>query len=130
MKSLKMLPVLCVVLLTGCLKSKIHQEREFVLESGNTKALEIDAPNGNQKLKVVVTATDASVDAYILLDEALVGDKQDLDPAKLPEAAILDKSKNTKDATLSATIPSKKAFRIFIFSPSKKTKVTVKIDSV
>lgn len=130
MKSLRMLPILCVLFLTGCLKSKIHQERSFDLESGTSYSLEIDPPTGNQKIKVVVTSADSAVDAYILLEEALTGDKQELDAAKLPEAAILDKSKNTKEATLSATIPSKKAYRIFIYSPNKKTKVTVKVDSV
>ncbi|WP_020473097.1 hypothetical protein [Zavarzinella formosa] len=131
MKCLRLLPVLCAVLLSGCLKSKIHESRTWPLESGQSKEMQVEGPTGNQKINVKITSSDSNVDAYILLDDQLGAMTSEIDPDKLPPAAILDKSKGTKDATLSATIPAKKAYRIFVNNnASKKTTVIVKLDSV
>ena len=130
MKCLRWLPVLCLVLLTGCPKSKIHQERTFTMESGDSNELQIDAPTGSQKIEVKVTSSECPIDAYVLLEEALAGKTGEIDVTKLPETAILDKIKNTKEATLKATIPSKKAYRIYLNNATRTTTVTLKLDSV
>ena len=61
-------------------------------------------------------------------DENLPEIKDDFNPEKLTEGVVA-KEKNTKDSTLTATIPAKEKFRVFVNGATKKANVTVKIDS-
>lgn len=130
MKSVRFLPLVMVLLLTGCPKSKIHQERTFSVDAGDSYQLQIDAPTGNQKIAVSVSSKESTVNVYIVLDDQITGNKDDVDPAKLPATAILGSEKSVKDAVVSASIPAKKAYRIIVTGATKKTNVTVKVDSV
>ena len=64
----------------------------------------------------------------MLLDKHLPEMKDDFNPETLKEGVVA-KEKNTKNSTLTATIPAKERYRIFVNGATKKASVTVKIDS-
>lgn len=129
MKLFKLLPLFVLVLLTGCPKSRIHQEKTLNLDAGDSTELQIDGPTGNQNLKVAFKSTESAINIYVLLEDQLGGKKDDLDPTKLPAGAILASEKNSKEGTISASIPAKKAYRIFVNGATKKTTVNLKLDT-
>jgi hypothetical protein len=114
-----------VLALAGC--SKIHEKREFSLELGGMNSLVITAPLSEQKVKVILTA-DQPVNIYVMLDKDFPQGKEDVDLETL-KTGILGTEKNTKDATLDVTVPAKEKFRIVVGGATKKTNVTVKVDS-
>jgi hypothetical protein len=122
--SIRRLAVLVVIAVAGC--SKIHEQRSFEVDSHSFHSLEVSAPLSEQKVKVVVTS-DQPINAYILLDKNFQ-DKDDFDPDQLREG-VLAKEKNTKECTLTATIPAKEKYRVFVNGAANKASVTVKIDS-
>ena len=125
---LRRLSVLAILVLAGC--SKIHEQRSFTLESFAGNTLSISAPVSEQSIQVVLTS-DQPVNIWILLEKDVPsGSKDDFDPDTKMKSGILAKEKNTKEVTLSATIPAKEKFQVFVNNPSSKTaSVTVKIDS-
>ncbi len=127
MKWLQLLPVFAVLVSAGC-KPKLHIERPYDMDAGTSREIQVDPPSGEQKIKVAFTSTAGPVSVFVLQDDQLGDKKDDLDPDKIPAAAVLGKEKG-KDGTITATVPAKKAYRVIIFT-DKKTSVTVKIDSV
>jgi hypothetical protein len=123
--SIRRLAVLAIIVVAGC--SKIHEQRSFEVEPGSNHSLEITAPLSEQTVKVVATS-DQPVNVWVLLDKNLGEMKEDFNPETLKEG-ILAKEKNTKECTLTATIPAKEKYRVFVNGASKKASVTVKIDS-
>ena len=125
---LRVVPYLAVLVLAGC--SKIHETRPFTLKPLGGNTLSISAPLSEQKIKVAVTS-DQPVNVWVLLEKDLPSEsKDDFDPDKSMKSGILAQEKNTKDATLNATIPAKERFQIYVNNPgSKPASVTVKVDS-
>jgi hypothetical protein len=119
------LAFLAVVLVAGC--SKIHESRSFEVEPGGSHSVAISAPLSEQTIKVTATS-DSPINVWVLLDKNVGEIKDDFNPETLKEG-IIAKEKNTKDATLTATIPAKENYRIFINGATKKASVTVKVDS-
>lgn len=128
MKWLRLLPVLAVVFLAGCPKSKIHEKKTYDMEGGTSRELVIEAPSGEQKIKVAFTSTAGPVSVYVLQEDKLGDKKDDIDEDKLPAAAVLGKEKG-KDGSINVTVPAKKGYRIVIYT-DKKTTVTVNVDTV
>jgi hypothetical protein len=125
---LRLIPVLALVALAGC--SKIHEQRSFTLDpfAGNT--LSISAPLSEQKVKVVVSS-DEPVNVWILLEKDVpAGEKDQFDPDAKMKTGILAKEKDAKEATLTATVPAKEKYQVYVTNPgSKPAAVTVKVDS-
>ena len=123
--TLRRLAFLAVILAAGC--SKVHYQSSFLVDVGGSRSVEISAPMSQQTIKVVTTS-DQPVNVWVLLDKNLPEIKDDFNPEKLTEGVVA-KEKNTKDSTLTATIPAKEKFRIFVNGATKKANVSVKIDS-
>ena len=124
---LRPVPLLALLALAGC--SKIHEQRSITIPPRGGNTLSITAPLSEQKVKVAVTS-DQPVNVWILLEKDVPkGDKDDFDPDTMKEG-VLAKEKNTKDATLTATIPGKEKYQVYVSNPgTKPASVTVKIDS-
>ena len=123
----RLIPLIAVFAMAGC--SKIHEERSFTLEAGpdNSHSLDITAPVSQQTVKVALTS-DEPVNVYVLLVKNVPEGKTDFDPETMTEG-VLAKEKNTKSATVTATVPAKEKYRIFVNGANKKANVTVKVDS-
>ena len=121
----RLIPLLVVFALAGC--SKIHEQRSFSVDPHGSHTLEVSAPVSQQTVKVAVTS-DEPVNVWVLLSKNVPEGKDDFDPESLQEG-VITKEKNTKDATLTATIPAKEKFVIFVNGATKKANVTVKVDS-
>jgi len=120
----RLIPLIAVFALAGC--SKIHEEKTFTLEPGNSHTLDISAPLSEQKVNVALTS-DEPVNVYVLLLKSVEG-KTDYDPDTMKEG-VLAKEKSTKSATLTATVPAKEKYRIYVDGATKKANVSVKVDS-
>jgi len=120
----RLIPVVAVLAVAGC--SKIHEERSFTVEAGNSHSLDISAPVSQQTVTVTLTS-DEPVNVYVLLVKSVEG-KTDYDPETLKEG-VLGKEKSTKSATLTVTVPAKEKYRIYVDGASKKANVSVKVDS-
>lgn len=123
--SLRRLAIVAVILVAGC--SKLHEQRSFEVASGGSHSLKISAPISEQTLAIVVTS-DEPINVWVLLEKNLPEGSDDLEPDGLKEGVVA-KEKNTKSVTLTATIPAKQAFRVYVNGVSKKAAVTVKVDS-
>ncbi|HKA06991.1 MAG TPA: hypothetical protein VKD71_07010 [Gemmataceae bacterium] len=121
----RLIPLLAVFAVAGC--SKIHEQRSFTVDPGGAHTLEVSAPVSQQTVKVAVTS-DEPVNVWVLLSKNVPEGKDDFDPEALKEGVIAQE-KNTKDATLTATIPAKEKFVIFVNGAAKKASVIVKVDS-
>ncbi len=118
----RLIPVLALVVLTGC--SKIHETRPFKVGPGQMYYFEITEPVSEQKIKVSVTSENP-VNIWVMLTKE-VPSQDEFDPAT---RTVLASEKNTKEATITATIPAKEKYRIYITGASKETSGTVKVDS-
>jgi hypothetical protein len=125
--TIRLLAAVAVCALAGC--SKVHEQRAFTLSPLGGNSLQISAPVSEQKVKVAVTS-DLPVDVWIFLEKDVPENrKNDPEPEKMT-SGVLAKEKNAKDATLTATVPGKEAYRIYVHNPgAKTTNVTVTIDS-
>jgi hypothetical protein len=122
---LRLIPVVAVCALAGC--SKIHEQRQFTIDAGGSHRLQITAPLSEQKVKVEVTS-DEPINVWVVLEKDVPGGKEEFDP-ELLKSAVLAKEKETKQATLTATIPAKEKYWVYINGAVKTTHVTVKVDS-
>ena len=122
---LRWLALIVLIPLAGC--SKIHEQRSFTIDAGGSHSLQITAPLSEQKLAVVLTS-DQPVNIWVILDKSIPEGKDDFDPETLKDGVVA-KEKGKTEATLSATIPAKEKFRIYVDGVKKKASVTVKIDS-
>lgn len=119
----RLIPLAFVLAFVGC--SKLHEQRSFTVDAGGNHSLQISAPVSSQTVTVALTS-DQPVNVWVVLEKA-VGGKEEFDPETLKEG-VLAKEKNTKEATVTATVPAKEAFRIYVNGATKKASVSVKID--
>jgi hypothetical protein len=123
--TLRRVAVFSIILVAGC--SKIHEQRSFTVDPGGSHSLQISAPLSQQTVKVALTS-DEPVNIWVILEKNVPTGKDEFDPETIKEG-VLAKEKNVKEATLTATIPGKEAYRVYIDGVKKKANVTVKIDS-
>lgn len=119
--------VFCAVVLlsSGCARSKLSHEETFDLPLDG-KTVTIDAVKHEQKVHVVVTASDAPVGVFIYLDRDR--DKaEDEILSREYSAIILARAEKTEQANLEATIPANSVAVVHITRAGKNTKVKLKI---
>jgi hypothetical protein len=117
--------LIVLVPLAGC--SKIHEERSFTIETLGSHKLSITAPLSEQKVKVELTS-DEPVNVWVILEKDLPTGKDEFDPESL-KSGVLAKEKGVKQATLTATIPAKEKYCVYVDGATKKANVKVKVDS-
>jgi len=122
---IRLIPVLALFALAGC--SKIHEQRSFTIEPAGSHSLKISAPLSEQKVKVEVTS-DEPINVWVVLEKDVPVGKDDFDPESL-KSGVLAKEKETKQATLTATIPAKEKSRVYVNGAVKTAHVTAKVDS-
>jgi hypothetical protein len=124
----------CALLLAvaGC-ASEVHFQDTKDISITNEFTHIVSAPTSTQKVRVEVTATDAPVNVYVMLEKDAEKTEDEIGVikkgAKLPEA-VLGHALETKDATLEVTIPAKQEYRVLVTVVTKPTRVTVKINSL
>jgi hypothetical protein len=121
----RLLPLFALVAFVGC--SKVHEERSFTLLPGAFNTLHISEPLSEQKVKVVVKS-DVPVNVYVILEKNIPAGKDEYEPDTIKEGVVA-KEKNTMDVTLTATIPAKNAYVIYVDGANKKASVSVTINS-
>jgi hypothetical protein len=121
---LRAMPLLAIFALAGC--AKLHEQKSFTLDLGESRSIQISAPVSEQKVKVTL-ASDQPVNIWVVLEKDIPGGATDFDPTTL-KSGVVASSKAAKDASLDATIPAKEAYRIFLNGAGKKANVNVTID--
>jgi hypothetical protein len=121
---LRVIPLLAFMTLAGC--AKLHEQKAFTLDIGESRSIQISAPVSEQKVKVTL-ASDQPVNIWIVLEKDIPGAATDFDPTTL-KSGVIASSKAAKDASLDAPIPAKEAYRVFVNGAAKKASVTVTID--
>ncbi|HJZ89941.1 MAG TPA: hypothetical protein VKE40_03660 [Gemmataceae bacterium] len=122
----QLVPVVVVAALAGC--SKVHEQFAFTVQAGGVHNLKVSAPLSQQTVKVEMTS-DQPVSTWVVLEKEVPNGADEFDPEKLRPEAILAKQKDAKEASLTATVPAKEKFRVYINGAVKTANVTVKIDS-
>ena len=121
----RLLPALALVALAGC--SKLHVDKQYTLESFDTKYVEVSAPTSEQKLKVMMTS-DEPITLTVLLVKDIPAEKGgEFDPGRMT-TGTLGQKKDVKEATLDVTVPAKEMYRVYLSGAKKTAKVSVKID--
>ena len=118
---------LCVLGVAGCQKVKI--DKTIPLSAGSVESIIIDAPRGEQKIRVSVTSAEpVDVDVVLGTNKAVVMDT--LASGKRPAADKIVASKSkTKTDSFSATIPAGKEYAILLSGAAKTTEVTLSVKS-
>jgi hypothetical protein len=125
--SRRILPLLAICLVAGC--SKIHEQRSFDLKPMGGYSLHISAPVSEQKVKITVSS-DQPIEVWVLLEKDIPESKKDDPEPEKMTAGVLASEKKVKDSALTATVPGKEAYCVFVQNPGNKTAtVTVKVDS-
>jgi len=124
----------CVILLAapGC-GSEVHFEATKDISIQDEFKQIISAPTSAQKVRVEVTATDAPVNVYVMLEKDADKTEDEIGAprkgAKLPET-VLGHALETQNGTVEVTIPAKEEYRVLVTVAKKPTRVTVKINSL
>jgi hypothetical protein len=109
------------LVLTGC--QRLNVEKEWKMQSGDTKMVIVDAPRGEQKVDVKVTASEP-VDVYVLKQEQVkeFNDKQTFERGK-----AITVRKDVKSETISTTVPGGAEFGVAVVA-RKAANVKVNIE--
>jgi hypothetical protein len=113
---------------TGC--SKFTYEKAYLLEVGNIKMINIDAPTKEQIVKVKATSeNNIPFSAYLVLENHAGEVEKDLANYKKPDkTSVLDSKEKITEATLEAKVPAKSAYAVILAGSTKDTTVHVKIE--
>jgi len=119
------LVVLCglCLALAGC--QRLHSEKSWDLNGGDSQCLEVDAPRGEQKVEVQVEAS-APVPVYVVLENE-VRDFQNKSGMFDRTKALTAKERVTNE-TIQATVPAGSKFGVIVGPASKATKVKIVVD--
>jgi hypothetical protein len=122
---------LCVlgfaVFAPGC--QKVNIDKTIPLSAGSVEGITIDAPRGEQKIRVSVTSAEpVDVDVVLGTNKAVAMDN--LASGKRPAADKVVASKlKVKTDTISATIPAGKEYAIVLSGAAKTTEVKLSVKS-
>ena len=118
-----------VALVPGC-TSRVDFAKTVSLEGGDIKSYTIDAPRGEQKVRVSIDSSEP-IDVDVALASNAADVQKALDLTKRPDAARLLASKQgVKTDTVEATVPAGKEFTILLSGARKKTEVKLKVNSI
>src|SRR5947209_6421402 len=95
-----------VLALAGC--QRLHHEKTFNMKSQETKSFGVDAPKGEQKVEVTVTASNP-VAVFVVLESEL--SKAEVGGPWDRKKALASKT-DAKSETLQATIPAGQAYGV------------------
>jgi hypothetical protein len=118
-----------VVAMPGC--QRVNIEKTVTLEFGDIKqAAIIDAPSGEQKIRVQIDATEP-----IDVDVALVSNFPEIEKAltshKRPDAGkVLASKQDFKSDSVDATIPAGKSYTVILSGAKKTSQVKLKVNSI
>jgi hypothetical protein len=118
-------------LIPGCQKLVgFNYSRDFDLETGQVRVVEIDAPKHDQLVKVK-TSCPEPISAYLVLDED--NNKKMVQDAllnyKSPDKSwILDGKEKTSDISLEGKVQANKAYAVLIAGATKKTTVKLTVE--
>jgi hypothetical protein len=120
------LALLLLAALAGC--QKVNVEKTWTIEAGGLQELTIDAPNSDQKVKVVATSTESPISVYVILDKDEQAARKSLEHQNDPDKALLlGTAPKAKEVTVEATVPAKNGYRVIVGFPTKKTEVKVTV---
>ncbi len=112
-----------VLVLAGC--QRLHVEKPLDLNPGDLKYIEVDAPRGDQKVEIQVTATEP-VDVFVVKEDQLREfDKKNGDFDKSKAITV---KKGVKSETFQVTAEAGKKFGVILKALSKSSAVKVTID--
>jgi hypothetical protein len=115
------------VLAPGC--QKVNINKTITLSAGSIEAPTIDAPRGQQKIRVTVASAEpVDVDVVLEANKAAVMDSLSLGKRPAADKVLVSKAK-TKADTLSATIPAGKEYAIVLSGATKTTEVKLSVKS-
>jgi hypothetical protein len=118
---------LCFLGIAGC--QKVNVNDTISLSAGSVEARTIDAPRGEQKIRVSVTSAEPiDVDVVLGTNKAVAMDN--LASGKRPAADKVIASKlKAKTDTISATIPAGKEYAVLLSGAAKTTEVKLSVKS-
>ncbi len=122
--------VLILAVLPGCAQ-RVSVERTVTLEPGDIlQPAIVDAPRGQQKVRVEVGAAEP-VDVDVALESDANPIMDALRAGKRPDAAkVLASKQGARNETLEATIPAGKSYTVILSGARKKTEVKLKVNSM
>jgi hypothetical protein len=116
-----------VATLSGC-TSRVNFEKTVSLTTGNIMAYSIDAPRGEQKVRIQIDSTEPiNVDVGFEADGADI--HKALERDQRPTGLIASKV-GAKQDELDATIPAGKAFTVYLSGARKKAEVKLSVKSL
>jgi hypothetical protein len=120
--------VLCLAALApGC--QKVNFDQTINLSAGSIEERTIDAPRGEQKVRVSVASAEP-VDVDVVLEANKAAVMETLLSGKRPAAdKVLASKAKAKTDTLSATIPAGKKYAVLLSSATKTTAVKLSVKS-
>ena len=127
------LPLLLVIS-AGCQKP-LNFAKKFHIEPGDMQMFPIDAPRGEQKIKVSASTPGVLLDVYVIADEDVAAAQQALQSLKKPTKVIgrsemsstKPDSKAETTNVLETTIPAKTPFTVLVTGARKACEVTLEI---
>jgi len=117
---------LILLVLVGC--HKLNYEKSESLSPGETKTYTVEAPKGDQKVRVVARSSEGPVSVYLVLQhEAQAVEAAITGGHTPPKDKVLAGAEKQNEVTLDATVPAKNEFTVIVGGASKKTTITVKV---
>jgi hypothetical protein len=115
---------LAILLLPGCGPGKLDESRNWELEAGEARALDLPAISKPQKINVDFTSSEGDVSAFVFKEEDAKGEDGLRNADTNAKKAIA--SKTSKGETFSVDVPENTATRVIVFA-RRKTTVTLKV---
>jgi hypothetical protein len=113
------------ILLTAGCQAKLDIAKSYAVQQGETKFILIDAPMGEQKIKVAVGSGGVPVNLHVIAGAT----QEQAEKAIQEKKGILASKTNTPDPTVEATIPAKQGYVVTVECPDKPANVKIHITS-
>jgi hypothetical protein len=120
--------------LPGC--SKVNFEQSLTLDPGGIKIYNIDAPRGDQKVRVQVDSREP-IDIDVALESAsaeaqlfLQRERKTAGKDSAAPAGLLATKQGVTQGSVEASIPAGKGFTVLLSGAKKNTEVKLKVNSI
>jgi hypothetical protein len=117
----------------GC-TPPFHFEKTFQFDFGTTQMYDIDAPRGEQKIRVEVTSAEpVNIDVAATTQKKTAEgfiDRGRKNPEKGDAPTFLASKEGVTTGSVDATIPAGTAYTVFISGTKKKTEVKLTVKSI
>lgn len=106
--------------LAGC-GQPLNYEKDDSVEPTEVKEYPVDPPRSQQQVEAKVTSKEHKISAYLVLEENSSKVKATLLNDKEPDSKlVLSKQDNVTEASISATIPAKTGYSLFVKNKTGK----------